>query len=61
MPVKRERQCPECKQRFASPESLRKHKYPFGDCRSVEALKAVGFKETDKGWIAPKVVANSNR
>jgi hypothetical protein len=61
MPVKRERQCLECKQRFADPESLRKHRYSFGGCRSVESLSAVGFKLTDKGWVAPPVVANSNR
>ena len=59
--VIREKRCPECKQQYADPESFRKHKYPFGGCRSVEALNAVGFTMTKKGWLAPKVVANSNR
>jgi hypothetical protein len=48
--VVKERRCTECKRKFASPESFRSHKYRFGECRSVEALAAVGFVETAKGW-----------
>ena len=49
--VKKERRCTECKRKFATPESYRSHKYKFGGCRSLEALAAVGFVETTKGWV----------
>ena len=48
--VVKERRCTECKQKFANPESFRSHKYKFGQCRSIEALRLAGFIETGKGW-----------
>jgi hypothetical protein len=48
--VKKERRCTECKRKFATPESFRFHRYKFGSCRSVEALRIAGFIETGKGW-----------
>jgi hypothetical protein len=48
--VKKERRCTECKRKFATPESFRAHKYKFGQCRSIEALRLAGFVETGKGW-----------
>jgi hypothetical protein len=49
--VKKTRKCPECRRVFVNPESLRVHKYTFGDCRSDEALRAAKFIETPKGWV----------
>jgi hypothetical protein len=37
------------------------HKRVDGNCRSVEALVAVGYKQTPKGWIHTKVPGGSNR
>jgi hypothetical protein len=48
--VVKERRCTECKRKFATPESFRSHKYKFGQCRSIEALRLAGFVETGKGW-----------
>jgi hypothetical protein len=56
--VKKERRCTECKRKFATPESFRSHKYKFGSCRSLEALAAVGFIETGKGWLHTRVQSN---
>jgi hypothetical protein len=50
MTVPKIRRCTECKQVFATPESFRSHKRVGGDCRSVEALSATGFKQTPQGW-----------
>ena len=54
MRVTKIRRCAECKQVFASPEAFRLHKRVDRNCRSVEALVAVGYKETSKGWINTK-------
>jgi hypothetical protein len=48
--VKAERKCTECKRKFATAGSFHAHKYRFGECRSLEALRLVGFVETGKGW-----------
>jgi hypothetical protein len=48
--VKQERRCTECKRKFATANSFHAHKYRFGDCRSLEAMAAIGFVETAKGW-----------
>lgn len=45
------RTCTECKRPFATPDSLRLHKRVDGACRSEEALQAVGFSLTPKGWV----------
>jgi len=50
MTIPKIRRCGECKQVFATPESFRSHKRGGGDCRSVEALLAVGFQQTPQGW-----------
>lgn len=44
------RRCKECKQTFATADSIRRHKRRTGECRSVEAMKAFGFTESSKGW-----------
>jgi hypothetical protein len=48
--VSKVRQCHECKEVFATPDSFRQHKYMGGHCRSVEALNFAGFVKTSKGW-----------
>lgn len=58
---KKVRRCKECKEVFATPESLRKHKRVGGECRSLEALRAVGFVSTKKGWLLTCIPPNSNR
>ena len=50
MTVPKIRRCAECKQVFATPESFRSHKRVDGACRSVEALHAIGFRQTPQGW-----------
>lgn len=45
------RRCTECKQVFATPDALRMHKRFDGHCRSVDAMIAVGYKRTPKGWL----------
>lgn len=50
MTVSKVRRCTGCKQVFATPESFRSHKRLGSDCRSVEALIAVGFVRTPRGW-----------
>ena len=57
----RQRRCTECKQVFASPDAFRLHKRVDGNCRSIEALVAAGYKQTPKGWIHSKVPGGSNR
>ena len=59
--VPSQRRCRECKIKFADPESFRRHKRIDMNCRTVEALKAVGYTLTDKGWKATRVPPNSNR
>jgi hypothetical protein len=54
--VVKERRCTECKRKFASPKSFRSHKYKFGQCRPIEALRLAGFIETGKGWKFIRVV-----
>jgi hypothetical protein len=54
--VKPERRCTECKRKFATAGSFHGHKYGFGECRSLEALRLAGFIETGKGWKKVKVV-----
>ena len=56
--VKKVRTCGECKKTFKNPESFRFHKYKFGNCRSDEALRVVGFYETPTGWVLDKTVGN---
>lgn len=58
---KKVRRCAECKEVFATPDSLRLHKRTWGECRSPEALEAVGFTKTPNGWKAKRVPPNSNR
>ena len=48
------RRCVECKQVFASPDAFRLHKRVDGNCRSIEASLAVGYKQTPKGWLHSK-------
>lgn len=55
------RRCKECKQVFATPDAFRLHKRVDGNCRTIEALVAVGYKQTPKGWINSKVPGGSNR
>ena len=51
MTVPKIRRCTECKQVFANPDSFRLHKRKDGYCRSEEALVAVGYRTTPKGWL----------
>lgn len=53
--------CKECKKQFANPDSIRAHKRVDGACRTDEALLAVGFTMTPKGWIRPRIPLNSRR
>lgn len=55
------RRCKECKQVFATPDAFRLHKRVDGNCRTIEALVAVGYKQTPKGWINSKIPTGSNR
>ena len=49
-PVAKVRTCGECKKTFVNADSIRKHKYKFGGCRSEEGLLASGYELTKKGW-----------
>jgi len=55
------RRCKECKQIFAAPDAFRLHKRMDGNCRSLEALVAVGYKQTPKGWLHTKIPPGSVR
>jgi len=55
------RRCTECKQVFASPDAFRLHKRVDGNCRSIEALTAIGYIQTPKGWLHTKVPPGSRR
>jgi hypothetical protein len=48
--VSKVRQCHECKEVFATPDSFRQHKYMGGHCRNAESLNFAGFVKTSKGW-----------
>ena len=56
------RRCSECKNTFLTPEAFRGHKRGVGGCRSVEAMIAIGFTKTEKGWKNPaKVLVDAPR
>jgi hypothetical protein len=59
--VSKTRRCTECKQVFASPDAFRLHKRVDGNCRSIEALTAIGYIQTPKGWLHTKVPPGSRR
>ena len=59
--VSKVRRCTECKQVFASPDAFRLHKRVDGTCRSIEALTAIGYIQTPKGWLHTKVPPGSRR
>lgn len=59
--ITKTRRCTECKQIFASPDAFRLHKRVDGNCRTIEGLIAVGYRQTPKGWLHSKVPARSNR
>ena len=59
--VSKVRRCTECKQVFASPDAFRLHKRVDGNCRSIEALTAIGYIQTPKGWLHTKVPPGSRR
>jgi hypothetical protein len=48
--VSKTRRCTECKRVYATPEAFRMHKLAGVGCRPIEALRAIGYVETDKGW-----------
>lgn len=50
MKVTKIRRCGECKEVFVTPESFRSHKRIDRECRTPEALYAVGFRQTPQGW-----------
>lgn len=55
------RRCGECRQLFSSPDSFRLHKRVDGNCRSVEALVAVGYIQTPNGWRHTRTPPGSRR
>ena len=46
------RTCRSCKQPFASAEAIRIHRRDY-ICRTTDALRAIGWKQTPKGWAHP--------
>ena len=46
------RRCKSCGLLFAAPDSIRTHKRD-GICRPADALRALGWRETPRGWLHP--------